>query len=158
MRRRTIGSAKRRVHKGERKVGRKQAAPILTADLQKRLVQPTRERDEALEQQKLTSEVLRAISDSPTDSAATLGAIAESIARLLGVPDADILHLDGNKLTSVAKFGSADQWPLGTKRILNRDWVTGRAVVDRTVIHVADLQAEDSAFPEGAAYARQYGH
>ena len=94
------------------------------ADLRKRLAQRTHERDEALEQQKLTSEVLRAISDSPTDSASTLGAIAESIARLLGVTDADILRLDGNKLTTVAKHGSALQWPLGTTRILNRAWVT----------------------------------
>jgi signal transduction histidine kinase/putative methionine-R-sulfoxide reductase with GAF domain len=152
------GSAKTRIRKNKRDVGRKRAATTLAADLQKRLAQRTRERDEALEQQKLTSEVLRAISNSPTDSASTLGAIAESIARLLGVPDADILRLDGNKLTSVAKYGSARQWPLGTTRILNRHWVTGRAIVDRTVIHVADLQAEDHAFPEGAAYARQFGH
>ena len=158
MRRRNTGSAKRRVQKNKRKVGRKRAAPTLTADLQKRLAQRTRERDEALEQQKLASEVLRAISDSPTDSASTLGAIAESIAWLLGVPDADILRLDGNKLTSVAKYGIAPQWPLGTTRSLNRDWVTGRAIVDRTVVHVADLQTENRAFPEGAAYARQFGH
>src|ERR1700757_1115996 len=101
MRRRNIGSAKRPVQKNKRKVGRKWVAPTVAADLQKLLAQRTRERDEALEQRKLTSEVLRAISDSPTDSASTLGAIAESIARLLGVPDADILSLDGNNLRSV---------------------------------------------------------
>ncbi len=161
MRRRNTDSGpdkRPRVHTNKRKVGRKRAAPTPTADLQKRLAQRTRERDEALEQQKLTSEVLRAISDSPTDSASTVGAIAKSVARLLGVTDADILRLDGNKLTSVAKYGLADQWPLGTTQILNRDWVSGRAVIDRTVVHVADLQAENRAFPEGAAYARQYGH
>src|SRR5262249_2391048 len=101
---------------------------------------------------------LRVISDSPTDSTSTLGAIAESIARLIGVTDANILRLEGNALTSVAKYGPAPQWPLGTTRTVNRDWVTGRAVADRTVVHVADLQSEDHEFPEGAAYARQYGH
>jgi hypothetical protein len=48
MRRRNTGSAKRRVQKNKRKVGRKRAAPILTADLQRRLAQRTREPDEAL--------------------------------------------------------------------------------------------------------------
>ena len=117
-----------------------------------------RERDEALEHQRVTSEVLGVISNSPTDSASTLGAIAESIARLLGVNDANILRLEGDALTSVAKYGLAPQWPLGTTRILNRDWVTGRAVIDRAVVHVPDLQTQSREFPEGAAYARQYGH
>ena len=117
-----------------------------------------RERDEALEHQRVTSEVLGVISNSPTDSASTLGAIAESIARLLGVNDANILRLEGAALTSVAKYGLAPQWPLGTTRILNRDWVTGRAVIDRAVVHVPDLQTQSREFPEGAAYARQYGH
>src|SRR5262249_31494901 len=40
----------------------------------------------------------------------------------------------------------------------NRDWVTGRAVVDRKTVHVRDLQAARNEFPEGAAYAKQYGH
>ena len=106
----------------------------------------------------MTSEVLGVISNSPTDSASTLGAIAESIARLLGVNDANILRLEGDALTSVAKYGLAPQWPLGTTRILNRDWVTGRAVIDRAVVHVPDLQTQSREFPEGAAYARQYGH
>ena len=118
----------------------------------------TRERDEALEQQRATSEVLRAISNSPTDTASTLSAIAESVARLLEVTDAEILTVEGDALRAVAKHGSALQWPMGTARILSRDWVTGRAVIDRTVVHVADLQAQDHEFPQGAAYARQYGH
>jgi two-component system NtrC family sensor kinase len=41
---------------------------------------------------------------------------------------------------------------------LSRDWVTGRAVIDRTTIHVVDLQAPDSGFSQGSAFARQYGH
>ena len=41
---------------------------------------------------------------------------------------------------------------------MNRDWVTGRAVVDRTTVQVRDLQAAQKEFPEGAAYAKEYGH
>jgi GAF domain-containing protein len=117
-----------------------------------------RERDEALEQQRATSEVLRAIANSSTDVAATLGAIAETVARLLNVTDAEIMSVEGDVLRCVAKHGSSLQWPLGTTRLLTRDWVTGRAVTDRTAVHVADLQAEQREFPQGAAYARQYGH
>ena len=117
-----------------------------------------RERDEALEQQRATSEVLRAISNSPTDAVSTLGAIAESVARLLNVTDAEIMSVEGNVLRCVAKHGSSRQWPLGTTRLLTRDWVTGRAVIDRTAVQVADLQAGEREFPQGAAYARQYGH
>jgi signal transduction histidine kinase len=116
------------------------------------------ERDEALEQQRATSEVLRAIASSPTDVAATLRAIAESVARLLNVTDAEIMSVEGDVLRCVAKHGSSLQWPLGTTRLLTRDWVTGRAVIDRTPVHVADLQAEQREFPQGAAYAHQYGH
>src|SRR6266568_1913045 len=70
-----------------------------------------RERDEAIEQQRATSEVLRAISNSPTDAASTLGAIAESVARLLNVTDAEIMSVEGNALKCVAKHGSSLQWP-----------------------------------------------
>jgi hypothetical protein len=49
----------------------------------------TRERDEAVEQQRATSEVPRAISNSPIDTASILGAIAEGVARLLEVTDAE---------------------------------------------------------------------
>ena len=68
------------------------------------------------------------------------------------------MRREGNTLRSVAKHGSSKQWPLGTARPLNRDWVTGRAVIDLAVVHVHDLQAQGDEFPEGAAYARQYGH
>jgi GAF domain-containing protein len=117
-----------------------------------------RERDEAIEQQRATSEVLRAISNSPTDAASTLGAIAESVARLLDVTDAEIMSVEGNALRCVAKHGQSRQWPVGTTRLVTRDWVTGRAVTDRTIVQVADLQAQEREFPQGAAYARQFGH
>ena len=87
-----------------------------------------------------------------------LRAIAESAARLLDVTDADIMRVEGDLLRCVAKHGPSRQWPVGSTRPVNRDWVTGRAVIDRTTVHVPDLQAAASEFPEGATYAREYGH
>src|SRR5215467_10718939 len=116
------------------------------------------ERDEALERETATSEVLRIISNSPTDLQSALGAIAESAARLLDVAGAEISRVEGDGLRLMAKHGSFPQRPVGSVRPINRDWVTGRAVVDRTTVQVFDLQAAENEFPEGAASARQFGH
>ena len=117
-----------------------------------------RERDEALAQQTATSEVLRVISSSATEIQPVLDAIATAAARLLDVADADIMRVEGHLLISVAKHGPSQQWPIGSRRAINRNWVTGRAVFDRTTVQVRDLQAAQNEFPEGAAYAKQYRH
>jgi GAF domain-containing protein len=129
-----------------------------SAALNTNIAQLSRERDEALEQQKATAEVLRVISSSPTEIQPVLDAIATAAARLLDVADADIMRVEGDSLIYVAKHGPSRQWPIGSRRAINRGWVTGRAVFDRTTIQVRDLQAAESEFPEGAAYAKQYGH
>ena len=117
-----------------------------------------RERDEALERETATAEVLRIISNSPTDLQSALGAIAESAARLLDVAGAEISRIEGDGLRLMAKHGALPQRLVGSIRPINRHWVTGRSVVDRTTVQVLDLQAAESEFPEGAASARQYGH
>ena len=113
---------------------------------------------ETLEQQSTTGDILQAISNSPTDALLVLSTIAESAARLLDVTDAEIMRLEGDVLRLMVKHGSSRQWSVGTVRPINRNWVTGRAIIDRTTVHVPDLQAAESDFPEGAAYAKQYGH
>src|SRR5450830_2039175 len=66
--------------------------------------------------------------------------------------------VEGHLVRNVARHGPDQIWPIGTTRAINRDWVTGRAVVDRTTVQVRDLQAAQNEFPEGAAYAKEYGH
>jgi len=117
----------------------------------------TRNRDltVALEQQTATSEILRLISSSPTDVRPVLDMMAESAARLCGAYDAGVLRLDGDTLREVAHYG-----PIPAGFVLaarERGTVTGRAVIDRQPIHVADLQAEGADFPEGSRFARQSG-
>src|ERR1700730_1166777 len=117
------------------------------------------ELSETLEQQTTTGDILQAISNSPADAQLVLSTIAESAARLLDVTDLDIMRLDeGQVLTLVTKHGPSPQWQVGSQRAISRNWVTGRAVMDRVTIHLPDLQNAEKDFPEGAAYAKQYGH
>src|SRR5262245_26889772 len=131
---------------------------VSTVELKKKLAAREYELTEALARQNATAEVLRAVANSATDAEMALQTIAESVARLLDVTDAEILRVEGDVLKVVAKHGPSRRWPIGSARPINRDWVTGRAVVDRAIIHIPDLQAAEAEFPEGAAYARQLGH
>ena len=128
------------------KVVRRRRKPS-AIDVTERIALLTRERDEAMEQQSATSEVLRVISSSPTEIQPVLDAIATTAARLLDVADADIMRVDGHLLRCVAKHGPSPQRAIGSTRAINRSWVTGRAVIDRTIVHVADLQASEREFP-----------
>jgi len=102
---------------------------------------------EALDQQTATSEILRVIASSPTDTQPVLDVVAENAARVCDATDAAIWRADGEHLQSVAHYGPV---PLVQHhRLLNRGWPTGRAVVDRKTIHVHDIAAElETEFPE----------
>src|SRR6516164_7819251 len=104
------------------------------AEAQSKLDQQSRVLSEALDQQKATSEVLRVISNSPIDLQSVLQAIAESAARLLDVTDAEIMRVEGDVLRLVAKHGPSHIWQVGGVQLINRYWVTGRAVNDRTIV------------------------
>jgi two-component system NtrC family sensor kinase len=108
------------------------------AATQSRLDQQSRELSEAQDQLTATSEVLRILSESATDLQVALGAIAASAARILDVADAEIMRREGDLLRLVAKHGQSLQWPIGFVRPINRNWVTGRAVIDRTTVQVPD--------------------
>lgn len=115
-----------------------------------------RDLTEALEQQTATGAILRAIASSPTDIRPVLTAVTESAARLCKAFDSVILLKEGEELSIRAHYGSIpvdiQNWPI------SRDWVSGRAFLDREPIHVSDLLSAADEFPVGQASAVRQGH
>jgi hypothetical protein len=116
----------------------------------------TRDLTEALTYQTGSSGILGVIASSPTDVGPVLKAIVESACELCDASDAIVFLKDGEDLRFSAHHGSIpinlEKWPI------NRNWVTGRAVVDRVPVHVHDLPSEGDDFPEGRELARHQGH
>jgi hypothetical protein len=114
-----------------------------------------RELTEAREQQAATARILRAISNSPSDLHGIFLEIATTAARLCDARDAGVLQCAGDQFKLAAHRGSM---PAGDRIPLTHGTVMGRAVLDRTVLHVTDLQVETKEYPEGSEIARRDGH
>jgi GAF domain-containing protein len=103
---------------------------------------------EALERQTATSEILRVISRSPTDTQPVFDTIAARAARLCVARDAQVLRIEGDQLRLVAAYGSAS---MPSIRSISRGHAVGRAVIDRQPIHVRDMAEAIREFPETSA-------
>jgi GAF domain-containing protein/two-component sensor histidine kinase len=119
------------------------------------------EQREALEQQTATAEILGVISQSPTDVAPVLTAMARAARRVCGSDDAVIVLRQGEE-TIISAYASAEEGArpatIGLRRPLDRSNLTGRSIIDRRAIHVPDIQAADPReFADSMAMARQYG-
>src|SRR5262245_38447040 len=124
----------------------------------KELQMSNRDLTAALERQTATSDILRVISSSPTNTQPVFDAIARNAVALCGGIAALVLRFDGEML-HVA--GHHAMHPDGIERNARafprrprRDYPPGRAFLDRNVVHVPDLQA---ATEFAASTARQRG-
>ena len=116
----------------------------------------SRELREAREQQAATAEVLSVISASPNELDQVLDSLVRSAVRFCGADDAAIHRLDGRYLRVAAHHGPVPYYGIG-HAILVRGTVNGRAVLERSPVHVADLQVETEEFPEGSKGAQEMG-
>ena len=115
------------------------------ADLQEQLDRRTRERDEALEQQAATAEVLKALSRSTFDLHSVLNTLLEKAVRLCGAEMGVILRQDGEVYRVAASFGHSVEFVEKLKQnpiYQDRGSATGRAVLERRVVHVPDTLAD----------------
>jgi signal transduction histidine kinase/putative methionine-R-sulfoxide reductase with GAF domain len=105
---------------------------------------------EALEQQTATSEILRVISSSPSDIHPIFTAIASTAVRLCGARIATVFRYDGELIHLIAHHGYTAE-ALELRRGLfpgppHAGSVTGRAILNRDVVHVPDVLA-DGRYP-----------
>jgi two-component system, NtrC family, sensor kinase len=165
MRRRSKPGGKAVKTRRRQTVGRRNTAKLArprkpsAVDAAERIALLTRERDEALEQQTATSEVLKVISSSPTELQSVLDMVGENAARLCDANNAVIFRLEGDVLREVASYGGipTTSHPSGGLPA-DRDTVSGRAVCDCRTIHVHDLAAEETEYPVGSRHAKRDGH
>jgi len=123
------------------------AIAIENARLFEEVQAKTRDLSEALVYQTGSGNILKVIASSPTDVGPVLKAIVESACELCEAVDAIVLLEDGDGLRASAHHGpippGIERWPI------SRNWVAGRAFLDRKPIHVHDLlSAEGDEFPE----------
>ena len=105
---------------------------------------------EALEQHAAVSEILQVISASPSDVQPVLDAVAERAARLCQAPLARVMLVDGDILRAMAEYSlDGTSQPRTVPLAIKRTTIPGRAVLDRTTIHHADIvPLLDSEFPD----------
>src|SRR6266508_1532645 len=106
---------------------------------------------EALDQQSGTSEILRVISQSPTDAQPVFDAIVASAARLCGADFSAVARFDAGLLHLVAinNMSPAETEAYQTifPRPPGRHFIIGRAFVDGRPVHVADIDADPDYDP-----------
>src|SRR5215813_8319101 len=101
------------------------------------------------------SEILRLISDSPSNVTAVLQSVAEQAAQICQAQYVDIFIVENDSLRNLAWFGEIKRtlaFPL------DRSSVSGRSVCDMRPVSVDDLQNAGDEFARGREVARKGGH
>jgi GAF domain-containing protein/anti-sigma regulatory factor (Ser/Thr protein kinase) len=122
------------------------------------LRQRTDDLTESLEQQTAISEILRVISNSPSDVQPVLNSVAEHAARICEAQIVDIVLVKDNALRTAAAIGHGDRFRAGESVPLDRSTVMGRSICDLQPVHIADLLEAGDEFPLGRDYAIRFGH
>jgi signal transduction histidine kinase len=116
-----------------------------------------REREEALEQQTATSEILQIISSSPTDLGPVFDTILASATRLCEGNLAALWRYDGEVLVGAAHHNATPEF---AEKYMTMVLQPGRAgpvrlaALERRIVHVADITAEPGFSPMVLQYER----
>jgi GAF domain-containing protein len=115
---------------------------------------------EALEQQTATSEILRVISQSPTDVEPVFDIIGERAERLCAADVSVVSRFDGELIQLVALHGLAQEGMEAVRGAFpmrsSDETVTARAFRNRSVVHVPDVLADPLYETKGAARVGGY--
>src|ERR1700687_995320 len=132
----------------------------IIAELERKLDERTSERDEALERQTATADILQVIARSPSDVQPVFDAVAERAMSLLDCLSVIVTRFDGEHVHFGAARGALpDTEQFVRQRYLSmrpdRASLLGRSLLERTVVSSADAQAEPD--PQLRDYARKRG-
>ena len=130
------------------------------AGLERKVEVRTAELSEALDRQTATSEILRVISESPTDVQPVLEAVAERSGLLCRADGSRIWLPEGDRLRAVTGYRMTDGSQAGQGESLPQlpTSVVGTAFVERRIFHVEDVTALSEAdFPDLRAVQQRHG-
>jgi GAF domain-containing protein len=129
------------------------SVPTQTAEAKLR-----RERDEALEQQQATAEVLQAIATSRGDLKPIFDVIVRSAARLCDAPNVTLHRVEGDVMRQAARHGPTDTLRPGETRSITARSISGGAIINRKILHLLDArEVAPRKFPDSAKSVRRDG-